>query len=345
MFGNAAVAIESDESNTGFVNSSNQVLLNTWVPICHHHLIKKKATLRPINAAPCYLWRDNSGAIHATEYHPELPNAAASFSKSPITQGTGRYTTMEAFGFLWLWYGYPKAADESLLPDIPYIPRAGGLPRYMHSTQLFRCSVGLAVENLLDLTHTDYLHTYVTGDEECESDEVSVEFTSETVTMIREQKKKKTPKFLRLMGVKESHVSFRGIVHVIVRSGVAHGFGRFTPGFTNPIFAGHTGESKMQTRWNMTINPWDSPALYKAIFPRTPPIVGKQDDFMFGPQNPRYLKSSTTRDLHSPFDGAGNRYRELFRKIATKQQAGDYSYAPDANVGGSLAELFQMKPL
>ena len=344
MIGNAAVAFDAGETGFGLARPRNSILLNTWVSISHLHLITRKPISRPVNAAPCYLWRDNSGSIHATEYHPEVA-AAAPFNKNPVTQGTGRYTTMEAFGFLWLWYGYPESADEGLLPDIPYIPRKGGLPRYMHSTQLFRCSVGLAVENLLDLTHADFLHTYVTGDDECESDEVRVEFTSETVTMIRDQKRKKTPKFLRLMGIRESHISWQGIVHVILRSGAAHGFGRFTPGFVNPIFAGHVGENKMQTRFNVTINPWDSPALYKAIFPRTAGMVGKQDDVMFGPQNPRYLGPAAKKDLHSPFDGAGNRYRELFDKIAARQAAGDLSYGPDANVGGSLAELFQMKAL
>ena|SRR5579859_7811721 len=344
MFGNAALAFDPSDSGPGLRRPGNLILLNTWVCICHLHLITKKPLARPVNAAPCYLWRDDSGAPHATEYHPEMATAA-SFSRSAITQDTGRYTTMEAFGFLWLWYGYPEAADEGLLPDIPYIPRKGGVPRHMHTTQLFRCSVGLAVENLLDLTHADFLHTYVTGDEECESDEVSVEFTSETVTMIREQKKKRTPKFMRLMGIKESHLSWRGTVHVILRSGVCHAFGRFTPGFVNPVFAGHVGENSMQTRLNSTLYPSDSPALYKAIFPRMSAEIGRQDDVMFGPQNPRYLASRTKRDLHSPFDGAGNRYRDLFAKIAARQLAGDLSYGPDANVGGSLAELFQMKPL
>ena len=344
MMGNAAVAFDASESGPGLARPRNSILLNTWVCISHLHLITKKPISRPVNAAPCYLWRDNAGSIHATEYHPEVA-AAASFSKSPMTQGTGRYTTMEAFGFLWLWYGYPETADEGLLPDIPYIPRTGSVPRHMHSTQLFRCSVGLAVENLLDLTHADFLHTYVTGDDESESDAVSVEFTSETVTMIREQKRKKTPKFMRLMGVKESHINFRGIVHVILRSGVAHAFGRFTPGFVSPVFAGHVGENSMQSRLNSTLHPWDSPALFKQIFPRISPEIGRQDDVMFGPQNPRYLNSAARKDLHSPFDGAGNRYRELFDQIAARQQAGDLSYGSDANVGGSLAELFQMKPL
>ena len=344
MMGNAARILERDGLETGPAACSNFILLNTWVCICHLHLITKKPLARPANASPCYLWQDDSGAVHATEYHPQL-DTAVSFKNSALTGGTGEFTTIQAFGFLWLWYGYPEAADESLLPDIPYIPRAGGLPNYMHTTQLFRCSAGLAIENLLDLTHADFLHTYVTGDDESESDEVRVEYTSETVTMIREQKQKKTPKFMRLMGVKESHISFKGIVHVILRSGVAHAFGRFTPGFTSPVFAGHVGESSMQSRLNTTLNPWDSPALFKTIFPRISPTIGKQDDVMFGPQNPRYLDARPKKDLHSPFDGAGNRYRELFDKIAERQKAGDLSYGADANVGGSLAGLFDMKPL
>ena len=294
MMGNAAVSFDARESGPGLARPRNSILLNTWVCISHLHLITRKPISRPVNAARCYLWRDNTGSIHATEYHPEVA-AAASFSKSPMTQGTGRYTTMEAFGYLWLWYGYPEAADEGLLPDIPYIPRRGSVPRHMHTTQLLRCSVGLAVENLLDLTHADFLHTYVTGDDESESDDVSVKFTSETVTMIRKQKRKKTPRFMRLMGVKESHLTFRGIVHVILRSGVAHAFGRFTPGFVSPVFARHVGENSMQTRLNSTLHPWDTPALFKQIFPRISPEIGRQDDVMFGPQNPRYLNSAANR--------------------------------------------------
>lgn len=344
MDSDTEIALVEEQAAANVMPADGSTLLNTWVCISHLHLFGKEPLARQVNGRLCFLWRDRRGIAQATDYHPGISDRTR-FTGDPITAGSGHYVTRQAFGYLWLWYGYPQDADEGLLPDIPYIPRKGGLPRHMHATQLFRCSSGLAIENLLDLTHADFLHSYVTGDEDAESDEVRVEFTSETVTMIREQKNKLTPKFMRVMGVKAPRTSFRGIVHVIVRSGVAHAVGRFTPGYFSPVFAGHVAENTMQTRLNTTLHPLECPRLFKLVMPLLATTVGGQDDYMFGPQNPRYLQYRDQRDLHSPFDAAGNRFREVYRKLATRQRAGDLSYGPDAKVGGSLAELFQMKPL
>jgi len=63
---------------------------------------------------------------------------------------------------VWLWAGDPAAADESLIPDFSHVTSApddatvrGHMPT--------ACDYQLLVDNILDLTHADYLHAGLLG--------------------------------------------------------------------------------------------------------------------------------------------------------------------------------------
>lgn len=67
------------------------------------------------------------------------------------------YPLVERFGFVWFWPGDPSAADPGLLPDFGFL----------EDTQRFTCIRGLTpiagnyqlvVDNLLDLSHVEFLH-------------------------------------------------------------------------------------------------------------------------------------------------------------------------------------------
>src|SRR5271170_6209192 len=75
--------------------------------------------------------------------------------------------------------------DEMHLPNLPFLPPRGGLPSHMTGTVRFDCSAPISLENLIDLTHADFLHANVVGDEKSDSETVEVVFDSETVTMVR----------------------------------------------------------------------------------------------------------------------------------------------------------------
>jgi hypothetical protein len=160
--------------------------------------------------------------------------------------------------------------------------------------------------------------------------------------MIREQKNKATPAFMKKMGVKAERLDFRGVIHVYVRSCVAHAFGRFTPGFTVPLFHPCVPESRFQNRLNVTINAYDSPWLFRHMMPLQNYTVSPQDNYVTRPQNARYLDPTDRRDMHSRFDEPGVRYRFLVQQLAKRQAEGDYSYLPDAGIADDLTGLFRI---
>ena len=179
----AAAAPSADESKPS-ANSWTPhgiVLRDTWFPLAHADAVGERPVRRAVYSHPYYLWRDK-GAVIASEFHPR---EKVTRSASELTGGTGRYPVVERYGYVWGWFGNPDAASEAHLPNLPFLPPRGGLPKHMRGTVRFDCTAPLSLENLIDLTHADFLHANVVGDEKSESEEIKVVSDSETITMIR----------------------------------------------------------------------------------------------------------------------------------------------------------------
>ncbi|WP_031303740.1 aromatic ring-hydroxylating dioxygenase subunit alpha [Sphingobium quisquiliarum] len=72
------------------------------------------------------------------------------------------WATVERHDLIWLWMGDIKAADDSLIPDLSFIDRTpahGKFTGYLPTKANFE----LCTDNILDLTHTDYLHPDTLG--------------------------------------------------------------------------------------------------------------------------------------------------------------------------------------
>ncbi len=77
----------------------------------------------------------------------------------PPAYGVRRYPTLERGGLVWIWMGQAQAADEALLPDLHELGLTdphfqvdiGGLNTWKNRYQLIN-------ENLLDLSHIEFLH-------------------------------------------------------------------------------------------------------------------------------------------------------------------------------------------
>jgi vanillate O-demethylase monooxygenase subunit len=82
----------------------------------------------------------------------------------PITKRmrTPAFPIREAYRALWIWMGDSARADDSLLPDLAFIDRT---PETAFSKGYLLGSGGyqLFVDNILDLTHADYLHPDTLG--------------------------------------------------------------------------------------------------------------------------------------------------------------------------------------
>lgn len=311
-------------------------LRDAWFPVAHAHAVGETPVRRSIHSQPYYLWRARGGAVIASEFHPEATLREAGF----FTGGTGRYPVIERYGYIWAWYGDPANADEIFLPDVPYLPRDGGLPHHMSGTVRFDCTSALSLENLIDLTHADFLHASVVGDDKNDDDRIEVVTTSETVTMIRTTKGASVAPVMRYVGgTRAKKQDVRAVIHIFLRSHVALAYGRYSPGFDVPLFHPCLPETRDRTRLDYTFNMSGTRSLFRYVMPKASYIVSGQDNYMTRPQNGAYRDRTKRRDLHSPFDESGQKYRAGMQALARRQTAGDFSYQADGILSADCSEL------
>jgi vanillate O-demethylase monooxygenase subunit len=70
---------------------------------------------------------------------------------------TRSFVAAERYKGIWLWFGDPGKADESLIPDLSFINRLADDARilmYMPTLANYQ----LMTDNIMDLSHADYLH-------------------------------------------------------------------------------------------------------------------------------------------------------------------------------------------
>jgi hypothetical protein len=316
----------------------DMVMRDTWFPLAHSFAVGKKPVRRAVYSHPYYLWREDGKAV-AAEFHP---NQRQDRDQSAYTDKRGRYPVLEKYGFVWGWFGRPQAADPLHLPSLPFLPPTGGLPKYMLGTVRFDCSALLSLENLIDLTHADFLHADVVGDEKSENETVEVFNTSETVTMVRTCKGKSVAPVMKFFsGIRVPVQEVRQVIHIYLRSHAAIAYGRFSPGDDVPLFHPCVPETRDRTRLDYAMNTSNAGFMFRHVMPLASYKVSRQDSSMTSPQSPRYMSDPKRRDLHCPFDAAGQRYRLLMLELAARQNAGDLDYRE--NVSADCSELIGLR--
>jgi hypothetical protein len=287
-----------------------------------------------MHGQPVVFWRDG-GRLRATENGPDDKLRRA---PSEFTGGTGDYTLVERYGYAWVWYGDPDNASVDLLPQVPHIP-VEGQPRHLQASVAFDCSYELVCENLLDLTHADFLHSELTGDALSQDDEIHVESTSETVTMTRIAHGRPIPRLQKGMagGAKEQNLRVVTITHV--RSGVCVLHGDFNPGLDMRMLHPCNPESATRCRTPVSFNPQGIPTVARNMMgPLLAHMVGRQDNWAMRKQNRTYVQPRPNSDLSSRFDKAGLRYRKVFQQLVARQQEGDTSYLADGDPGRDVTD-------
>ena len=289
---------------------------DAWFPIAYATHVGKKPLRRAIYSHPYFIWREN-GRVVASEFHP---NEQRTRERSPYSDAKGCYPILEHYGIIWAWFGNPEAADPVHLPSLPFLPPRGGLPGYMLATVRFDCAAPISLENLIDLTHADFLHAGIIGDEKSDSETVETFFDSETVTMVRTCTNKSVAPVMQFFsGIRQSTQNVRQVIRIYLRSHCAIAYGRFMPGDDVPLFHPCTPETRDRTRMESIMNTSNAGLLFRHIMPRASYKVSRQDSYMTSPQSPRYMLPTTRKDLHSRFDQPGQRYRVQLMELAARQ--------------------------
>lgn len=119
------------------------------------------------------------------------------------------YPTAQRHRFVWIWLGEAHKADPALIPDLhwnddPEWAGDGG-------TIELECDYRLVLDNLMDLTHEEFLHSGSIGSEGLSVTEPTVEQADGTVTLTRWMHGIEPPPFLG-MQLRRKTPGFNGLV-------------------------------------------------------------------------------------------------------------------------------------
>jgi phenylpropionate dioxygenase-like ring-hydroxylating dioxygenase large terminal subunit len=93
------------------------------------------------------------------------------------------YPVVERHRYVWVWPGDPALADPALVPDLYWNehPEWAGDGKTIH----VHCSYQLIVDNLMDLTHEQFVHGSSIGHESLSESDVDVAHGDRTVTVTK----------------------------------------------------------------------------------------------------------------------------------------------------------------
>ena len=290
-----------------------------------------------------HLWRDGPSVL-AADHHPLTRRSGPI---TPFTDGRGRYPVVERYGHVWVWYGGADRADTAQIPDIPFLHPDRAQPAYACGVNFFHTSYELVLENILDLTHIDFVHGAYAGTSESAEDSIRFESTSETVTMIRTIRGKPTSAYQRdVLGIGEPLQDVSAFTHVFIRSGVCFLHSHYTTAPSIPLMQSNTPESRSLTRANYVFGVQQTDhAEYAKEWPKTAQIIAQQDESVLNPQSRRYVGQPPKPDFSTRFDAAALHYRGRHRTLVERQKRGDFSYLDDVAAGADLAKILKIKRL
>ncbi len=161
-------------------------LRNTWYQAGWCDEVGSDAPLvRTLLEEPILIWRDETGALHALR--DMCPHRFAPLSKGticdnivtcgyhglafdadgkcthnphgPVTSSmqVRSYPVMERYGAIWIWMGEADQADPEKLPDMSFMeesPDSAQIKGAIPTAADYR----LLTDNIMDLSHVDYLH-------------------------------------------------------------------------------------------------------------------------------------------------------------------------------------------
>jgi vanillate O-demethylase monooxygenase subunit len=104
------------------------------------------------------------------------------------------YPVVEKYSVIWIWMGDAALADEELIPDFSCMDPAHWYvaKRYLHA----RANYVLESDNILDLSHIQYLHPTTLGSDDVSSAITRVEQEGDTVWSYRQTVNEIMPAFL-----------------------------------------------------------------------------------------------------------------------------------------------------
>jgi vanillate O-demethylase monooxygenase subunit len=131
---------------------------------------------------------------HGLEFGPDGGCARNPHGRGtiPATARVRTWPVIEKHSLIWVWPG-EASPDPAGIPDFSCFDGADPLHVTKRDHLLMRANYELITDNLLDLSHTSYLHDGILGNAEMVAAEMTVEGEGDTVIVRRESAEAPTP--------------------------------------------------------------------------------------------------------------------------------------------------------
>ncbi len=126
-------------------------------------------------------------AYHGLELGPDgmcvhNPHGAKNI---PSRARVASYPTVEKHKAVWIWMGEREKADPALVPDFSVLDNPPEVATTKLDSMMIEASYLLMVDNLLDLSHTSYLHEGILGNADTVESDIAVEQDGDDVVVSR----------------------------------------------------------------------------------------------------------------------------------------------------------------
>ncbi|MEP7088572.1 MAG: aromatic ring-hydroxylating dioxygenase subunit alpha [Nocardioidaceae bacterium] len=212
---------------------------NAWyVAAWDHEVTSKEPLARTVAGQPLALWRASDGRPSALAdacwhrlaplsmgkilgdelqcpYHGLRYNGAGRCTAMPAQKTINPSATVPAFPvverhrFVWVWLGDPDLADPGTVPDMHQMDSSAWAGD--GETITAHCNYQLVLDNLMDLTHEEFVHSSSIGQDELSESEFEVTHHDSHVTVSRWMRDIEAPPFW-LKNMRDRFPDFEGRV-------------------------------------------------------------------------------------------------------------------------------------
>ena len=247
------------------------------------------------------------------------------------------YTVVERHTLVWIWMG-DKTPDESKIPDYGCLDDRPAQHISQPGYLKVNANYELVVDNLLDLSHTSYVHAGILGTADTVEAQIVVEQKGDVVAVSRPSKNADTPGILKMMsppgferGDQWSTISWYPPSYLILEFGVSkpgeakeQGTGYFALHLLTPETERTTHYHYSAARWNVkTEGDENNEAIRKKIFEMRTFAFAEQDVPVIEAQQRRMDEANgPLKPVLLAIDAGPTRYsRVLDRLLAEDTQA------------------------
>jgi len=200
------------------------MIKDTWYVACTTNEVAEKPFGRTICNEKIVFYRDSTGKVHGLEDF--CPHRGAPLSLG-FVQGDNlvcgyhglamgsegktvcmpkqrvdqfpcirKYPVTELDGFIWVWTGDPSKADANLIPDFTWYRSK----EWVFGGGLFNiaCDYRLMIDNLMDLSHENYVHATSIGQAEIDETPAKTEVVDGQVVTSRHMENISAPPFWKM---------------------------------------------------------------------------------------------------------------------------------------------------